>query len=114
MSISLKVRLKVSSVSSAHDPEGRENIRITFVETRARPPMVAMMPQDTPREISSVVLQVQKGIQQVLPKGSADIQKIVLVLTPEEIEAFHTKPYPSQIYEVTISDGNLKFKNVSL
>lgn len=114
MPISLRTQLKVASVSRVQGPEGRENIRITFVETRIRPPLVAMMPQDVPKEISSVVLQVQKRIQQALPKGLPNIQRIVLVFTPEELEAFQVKPYPNQIYEVTVSDGNLKFKNVPL
>lgn len=116
MSISLKTRLKVSSVSSVQGPESRENIKITFVEVRTRPPMVTMMPQSAPKEISSIVFQIQQGIQKVLPKGSAiyQFQKIVLVLTPEELEAFHIKPYPNQIYEVTITDGALQFKSVQL
>ena len=116
MSISLKTRLKVSSVSSVQGPEGRENIKITFVELRTRPPMVTMMPQSAPKEISSIVFQVQQGIQKALPRGltSYRFQKIVLVLAPEELEAFHIKPYPNQIYEVTITDGALQFKNVVL
>lgn len=116
MAISLRTRLKVSSVSSVQDPEGRESIRITFVETRARPPMVTMMPQNAPKGISSIVFQVQQGIQSALPKGLTpfQFQKIVLVLTPEELEAFNIKPYPNQIYEVTITDGALQFKTAPL
>ena len=116
MAISLKTRLKVSSVSSVQDPEGRESIRITFVEARATPPMVAMMPQNAPKGISSIVFQVQQGIQSVLPKGMTpfQFQKIVLVLTPEELEAFNVRPYPNQVYEVTITEGALQFKTVQL
>ena len=116
MSISIKSRLKVSSVSSVQDPEGHGNVRITFVEMRSKSPMVAMMPQNAPKELSSVVFQVQQGIQKVMPRGLMDsqFQKIVLVLTPEELEAFHIKPYPNQIYEVTITDGDLKFLKVNI
>ena len=116
MSISIKSRLKVSSVSSVQDPEGHENVRITFVEIHTRSPMVAMMPQNAPKELSSVVFQVQQGLQKVLPRGlaSSQYQKIVLVLTPEELEAFNIKPYPNQIYEVAISDGSLIFKKIKI
>lgn len=48
----------------------------------------------------------------MLPKGVFKLQKIVLVFTPEELEVFHVKPYPNQTYEITISDGNLRFKEV--
>lgn len=112
MAISLKTRLKVSSVGSVQGPDGEHNIRIIFVEERIRPPSIAAMPQIAPREISNVVFQVQKGIQRVLPKGLTKLQKVVLVFTPDELEAFHVKPYPNQTYEITISDGNLGFKEV--
>ena len=115
MSILVKTRLKVASVSSIQDPDGKENIMVTFVEERTRTPMVAMVPQNVPKEISSVVFQVQEGIQKAMPQGLRNIQfkKIVLVFTSEELEAFQVKPYPSQIYEVAIFDGALQFKNVS-
>ena len=109
----LKSRLKVSSVSSVAGPDGKESVRVTFVEEHVRPPPIAMMPQDAPKEISSVVFQVQKGIQQVLPRDMARLQKIVLVFTAEELEAFEMKPYPNQIYEVTITGGNLRFESLS-
>jgi hypothetical protein len=112
MAISLKTRLKVSSVSSVQDPDGKSNIRIILVEEHVRPPPVAAMPQSAPREISNVFFQVQKGIQRVLPKGLTKLQKVVLVFTSDELEAFHIKPYPNQTYEITISDGNLRFKEV--
>ncbi len=112
MPISLKTKLKVSSVSSAHGPDGKASIRIIFAKEHTRPPPVAIMPQSAPKEISNMVFQVQKGVQRVLPKGIVNLRKIVLVFTPEELEAFHIKPYPNQTYEITISDGNIRFKEV--
>lgn len=112
MSIKLRTQLKVSSVSSIQSPNGKENFRITFVEEHTRPPAMSIMPQNTPKQVSSMVFQVQKGLQQVLPKGLT-IQKVVLVFTHDELEAFHIKPYPNQIYEVTITEGNLQFRKTS-
>ena len=114
MSVSVKVRLKVSSVESVQDSEGKENIRIILVEDKPTPPIASVMPQNISKEISSVVFQVQKGLQQALPGHLArsEFQKIVLVLSPEELEAFHIRPYPSQLYEVTLSDGNISFKKL--
>ena len=116
MSITLNTRLKVSSVNSINDPEGHENIKITFIEIRTRPPMVAMMPQDSPKELSSIVFQIQQGMSQILPKGMNDyqFQKIVLVFTPEELESFQIKPYPNQIYDVSITNGSIKFRYSNL
>jgi hypothetical protein len=68
MAISLKARLKVSSVSSVLNPDGQQCVKIIFIEEHVRPPPLAVMPQNAPREISNVVFQVQKGIQRVLPK----------------------------------------------
>jgi hypothetical protein len=36
-------------------------------------------------------------------------QKLTLILTSEELESFRLKPYPNQMYELTISDGVLQF-----
>jgi hypothetical protein len=112
MTISLKTRLKVLSVSSIQSPDGKTNVSITFVQEQSRPPSVGMTPQSTPKPISNVVFQVQKGIQKVLPRRTARSQKIVLIFTTEELEAFNMKPYPNQTYEITISDGKLQFKEI--
>ena len=115
MLIGSKVRVKVSSVKGVRDLEGREGYRIDFVEVREKPPMVMMTPTEVPKEISSMVVQISKGIQQVVPGGSVkeyEMQKLTLTLTTEELEAFEIKPYPNQIYELVISKGNLYFKKL--
>lgn len=114
MFLTLKARLKVSSVNSVIDPEGKENIGITFIQEYAKPPMVSAVPQDTPKQISNVIFQVQQGIKKALPRGArrSQMKKIVLMFTPEELEAFSIKPYPNQIYEITITKGNLFFTKI--
>jgi len=113
--IDSKVRVKVSSVRGVRDPEGREGYRITFVEVREKPPMVMMTPKEVPKEIGHMVVQISKGIQKAIPGGSIkeyELQKLTLTFTIEEIEAFELKPYPNQIYELTISKGKLSFKKI--
>jgi hypothetical protein len=112
MSIQLKTRLKVSSVSSVQGPDGKEYVKITFVQQHTRPPPMSVMPQNSPKEIGSVILQVQKGIQQVLPRNLGKFQKIIVVFTSEELEAFDVKPYPNQTFEVAVTNGNLHFSKV--
>jgi hypothetical protein len=59
-----------------------------------------------------MVVQITKGMQRVLPGGNAkeyELKKLTLILTAEELEAFKLKPYPNQLYEMTISDGTLYF-----
>ena len=95
------------------DVEGREGYQIDFVEVRQRPPMVTMTPTEIPEEISQMVIQISKGMQQVLPGGDAkdyELRKLTLILTAVELESFNLKPYPNQMYELTISEGNLSFK----
>lgn len=97
------------------DVEGREGYQIDFVEVRQRPPMVTMTPTEIPEEISQMVVQISKGMQRVLPGGDAkeyELRKLTLILTAEELEAFRLKPYPNQLYELSISDGSLSFKEV--
>ena len=111
--LSSRIRIKVQSVKSMKDVEGREGYQIDFVEVRQRPPMVTMTPTEIPEEISQMVVQISKGMQRVLPGGDAkeyELRKLTLILTAEELEAFRLKPYPNQLYELTISDGSLSFK----
>lgn len=114
--ISSKVRVKVSSVKGIRDPEGREGYRIEFVEVRQKPPMVIATPREVPKEVSSMVVQISKGIQKAIPGGSSkqyELQKLTLVFTREELEAFEFTPYPNQIYELAVSKGNLSFTKIS-
>jgi hypothetical protein len=113
--LSSSIRLKVQSVKSMKDVESREGYQIDFVEVRQRPPMVTMTPTELPEEISQMVVQISKGVQKALPGGNAreyELRKLTLILTSDELESFRLKPYPNQLYELTISDGNLSFKEV--
>ncbi len=113
--LSTRIRLKVQSVKSMKDAENREGYQIDFVEVRPRPPMVTMTPTEIPEEISQMVVQISKGVQKVLPGGDAreyEVRKLTLILTAEELEAFTLKPYPNQLYELTITDGVLSFKEI--
>jgi hypothetical protein len=109
--ISSKIRVKVQSVRSVKDPEGRECFQIDFVEVRQRPPMVMMSNPEVPDEINQMVVQVTKSFQGMMPGSGKDYEqmKLTLILTGEEIESFRLKPYPNQLYELTITDGTLSF-----
>lgn len=114
--IGSKIRVKVSSVKGIRGPEGREGYRIEFVEVREKPPMVIATPKEVPKEVSSMVVQISKGIQKAIPGGTRkqyELQKLTLTFTMEELEAFELKPYPNQIYELEVSRGNLSFTKIS-
>ena len=109
------VRLKVSSVRAVKDVEMRDCFQIEFVELREKPPMVMMTPQEVPKEISDMMVEISRGIQQVIPGAQLqeyELKKMTLILTMEELEAFKIKPYPNQTYELTISEGTLVFKEI--
>jgi hypothetical protein len=111
-----RVRVKVSSVKGIRDHEGREGYKIEFVEIREKPPLVIGTPKEVPKQVGSMVVQISKGIQQAFPGGSRkqlELQKITLILTAEELEAFELKPYPNQIYELSITNSKLSFKKIS-
>lgn len=108
-----RVRLKVSLVKAVKDVEMRDCFQIEFVEVREKPPMVMMTPQEVPKEISDMMVEISRGIQQVLPGAQLqeyELKKMTLILTLEELEAFKFKPYPNQTYELAISEGTLVFK----
>ena len=108
-----RIRIKVQSVKSIKDVEGLEGYQIDFVEVRSRPPMVTMTPTEMPDELSQMVVQISRSVQKVIPGGNSreyELKKLTLILTAEELESFDLKPYPNQLYELTISEGSLKFK----
>ena len=113
--MSSTIRVKVQSVKSLRDVESREGYQIDFVEVRTRPPMVTMTPTELPEEIGQMVVQITKGFQKAMPGGEAkeyELRKLTLILTSNELEAFSLKPYPNQMYEMTISGGSLSFKEI--
>ncbi|MBS7637904.1 arcadin 1 [Candidatus Bathyarchaeota archaeon] len=113
--ISSKIKLKVHSITAVRDVENREGYQIEFVEVRPRPPMVMVAPPELPEEIGKMVMQIGKTMQQVLPgggEGEIEMRKMTLILTAEEMEAFKLRPYPNQLYELTITDGALIFKEI--
>jgi hypothetical protein len=109
--ISSKIRIKVQSVRSVKDQEGGEAFQIDFVEVRQRTPMVMMSNPEVPEEINQMIVQVTKSFQGVMPGMSKDYEqmKLTLIMTGEELESFRLKPYPNQLYLLTITDGALSF-----
>ena len=110
--ISSRIRLRVQSVRSVKDPENREAFQIDFVEVRSKPPVMMMSNPEIPEEINQMVVQVTKSFQGMMPgtQGTTyEQRKLTLIMTGEELESFNTKPYPNQLYELTISDKYLKF-----
>jgi len=113
--LSSKIKVKVQSVKALKDVEARDGFQIDFVEVRIRPPMMTMTPTDLPEEIGHMVVQITKGVQKVMPGGDAreyELRKLTLILTAEELEAFNLRPYPNQLYELTISNGSFGFKEL--
>jgi len=111
--ISSRIMLKVQSVKAVRDPENREAFQIDFVEVRSKPPMVMMSNPEVPEEINQMVVQVTKSFQGIFPgsQGSTyEQRKLTLILTGEELESFGMKPYPNQLYELSISEGSLSFR----
>jgi len=113
--LSSTIKVKVQSVKAIRDVEARDGFQIDFVEVRIRPPMMTMTPTEIPQEISQMVVQITKGVQRVMPGGNAreyELRKLTFVLTAEELESFNLKPYPNQLYELTISNGSFSFKEI--
>ncbi len=100
-------------MKAVRDPENREAFQIDFVEVRSKPPMVMMSNPEVPEEINQMVVQVTKSFQGIFPGAQGatyEQRKLTLILTGEELESFGMKPYPNQLYELSISEGTLSFR----
>ena len=113
--LSTRIKVKVQQVKAIRDIEGRESFQIDFAEVRSRPPVGSVTPTQLPDDIGQMVVQITKGMQQVMPGGSAkeyEFRKLTMIFTADELEAFKLKPYPNQLYELNISNGVLEFKEI--
>jgi hypothetical protein len=113
--ISSRIKLKVQSVRAIKDPENREAFQIEFVEVRSKPPMVMMSNPEVPEEINQMVVQVTKSFQGIFPgtqETTYEQRKLTLILTGEELESLNLRPYPNQLYELTIRDKSLSFNQL--
>ena len=75
--------------------------------------MVMMSNPDVPNEINQMVVQVTKSFQGIMPgtqETTHDQRKLTVILTGEVLESLNMKPYPNQLYELVISESNLRFK----
>ena len=113
--LSTRIRVKVQSVKAIRDIEGREGFQIDFAEVRSRPPVGSVTSTQLPDDIGQMVVQITKGMQQVMPGGTSkeyESRKLTMIFTANELEAFQLKPYPNQLYELNITNGILEFKEI--
>jgi hypothetical protein len=70
---------------------------------------------EVPDEIGQMVVQVTKSFQNIMPgmqDRNVEQPKLTLILTGDELESFSLRPYPNQLYELTITNGVLSFTEV--
>ncbi len=107
------MRVKVQRVESIKDPEGNLGKRIDLVEESVIP-RFAIRPAS---EEARMAQDIMRALQQQVPIFGMQTQlnapKIILYLTEREYEELGVDFDVNQIYEVELSNQNIKFKKVS-
>ncbi len=106
-------RVRVNKIESIRDLDGNLGKRIELIEERQIPRFV-VRPQT---EEAKVVQDVLQAVQQQLPmfpaRAEFAVPKIILFLTEEEYESLGIDFDVNQVYEITLENNAIKFKNTA-
>lgn len=103
------VLVRVQRIESIRDPEGLLGKRIELVEERKIPRFSIQPATEEARMVQSVVQVLQQQLPVAAVQGGLSLPKIILFLTEQECDQLDIKFDVNQVYEVELSDSNIKF-----
>jgi hypothetical protein len=106
-------RVRVNKIESTRDLDGNLGKRIELVEEREISPYV-VRPQSDEAKMAQDILQAMQQQMPFLPQRTQlAIPKILLFLTEQEYDNLGIDFDVNQVFEVTLENQSIKFKEVS-
>jgi len=106
-------RVRVNKIESTRDLDGNLGKRIELVEEREISPYV-VRPQSEEAKMAQDILQALQQQMPFLPQRTQfAIPKILLFLTEQEYDNLGIDFDVNQVFEVTLENQSIKFKQVS-
>lgn len=103
-------RVRVNKIESIRDLDGNLGKRIELLEEREIP-RFAVRPQTEEAQVVQDVLQaLQQQMPMFQPRTQLAIPKIILFLTEQEYESMGIEFDVNQIYDITLENQSIKFK----
>ncbi len=110
----MNVRAKVASMQSIRDPDGKQGMRIEFVEERAmpRPGFVPVGASEEARMAQEIFRSFQQAMPMLQIQATLQAPKLILFLNDEEYEALGLILTVNQLYELELKNGSISFRRV--
>ncbi len=107
------VLVRVQRIESIRDPEGVLGKRIELVEERKIPRFAIQPATEEARMVQSVVQALQQQLPVQTMRTRTNLPKIILFLTEQEYDQLGIKFDVNQVYEIKLSNHNMKFSRAS-
>ncbi len=107
------VLVRVQRIESIRDPEGSLGKRIELVEERKIPRFAIQPATEEARMVQSVVQALQHQLPMHTMQPGFNLPKIILFLTEQEYDQLGIKFDVNQIYEIELSNENMKFSKAT-
>jgi len=107
------MRVRVQRIESIKDPEGNLGRRIELVEESIVPRFAIRPPTEEARMVQDVLQALQQQLPMFAIQPQINLPKIILFLTEDEYEELGINFSVNQVYDVGLSQGNIKFTKVA-
>ena len=104
------VRVRIQRIESMRDPDGNLGKRIEFIEDRVLPRTIIQPQTEEARMTQELIQALQQQIPIISPQSQFTMPKIILFLTEPEYERLGIEFNVNQVYELELSDQNIRFR----
>jgi len=104
------VRVRIQRIESMRDPDGNLGKRIEFIEDRVLPRTIIQPQTEEARMTQELIQALQQQIPIISPQSQFTMPKLILFLTEPEYERLGIEFNVNQVYELELSDQNIRFR----
>jgi len=107
------MRVIVQRIESIKDPAGNLGKRVELIEEELMPSFAIRPPTEEARIVQDVFKAMQQQIPMLGAQAKFNSPKMILFLTEQEYEALGVRFDVNQIFDVELTNSNIKFRRVT-
>jgi len=111
--VSRNMRVIVQRIESIKDPSGNLGKRVELIEEELMPSYAIRPPTEEARMVQDIFKALQQQMPMLGTQAKFRSPKIILFLTEQEYELLGVRFDVNQVYDVELTDGNIKFRKVT-
>jgi len=115
VTMAIKFRAVLSSISIVNNPWGEKLIRLEFSEEREVPGPVMISPKNMPSELAKDIVPILSQVLKTMPGfagGKIKVNRLTLFLYEEEWDRLIDKPNIGDEVEIIFEGDKISFKKV--